>query len=317
MKTIHHALTIATVGFLAGCGVSPSDGAASSENPSIGTSQQSLTTVVDCQKAAGTCVQTAKSLTDIVTCTQKFQACTVQAAQDATSSVTLLKDCRTKSADCLKGALTMSDISACRSVFDSCTADLATTADGALQDAIGAAKDTIDKATSIALDVLSGATSTANTALDAVTACQASADKCITGATSLTTLSGCQDTFETCLGGAVKTVEEAAKLLPLPTPAEIAADFTACQTKATACFAVAFTPTSISACQGTLQTCVKNAVTVTDSTVADLNKLLPPGITVPTPSSALTCTSDAATCLLKPFANPLECATTAVTCITK
>jgi len=315
MKFIQHAFMVGTVGLLAGCGTTGSD----KQEPTAlvtGSTEQSIT-VVDCQRQAGSCAKSAKSFLDLAACTAKFQSCTVQAATDLLGQGNLLKNCRTKADACLEGALTVTDISACRSVYEACASDVTETAGGVLTDAVGIAKDTIDKATDLALGVINAATGATGGALEALSSCEAKANTCLTGVVKVSDVSSCQDVFETCVGGAVSLVDKVAASLPIPSPSEVAADFAACQTQTQACLKGAITETDISACKGTLQTCVKGATTVADSAVDDLNKLLPPIIQVPTPSGTVDCAAAATKCLLTLGANPVTCATQATQCLTK
>jgi len=308
-------MMIATLGTKAGCSASPSEGSDTASEPAVTATTAQSVTVIDCQRQAGSCVKAAKSFTDLGACTANFQSCVAQAALDATGQSTLLKDCRAKSDACLKGALTVSDLSACRSVFEACTVDVASTADGALQTAIDAAKDAITKATQVAQGVIEGASTVAGDALGAVAACETKANACLKGVVKTEDVSACQDVFETCVGNAVSLVDEVVGALPIPSPTEVAKDFQGCQTQSTACLKGAITLTDISACKTTLQTCVKNATTVADTAVDDVNKLLPPFIQIPTPSATADCTAAATACLLKFGANPITCATQATQCL--
>ncbi len=314
IKNIQSVLMLAAVGTLAGCGVSPSQGSEAAPSLNVGTTAQAVT-LTDCQKQAATCVQAAKSFAAVGACTTTFTACSVQAAKDAVGQPNLLANCTSKANSCLDGAVTLSDITACRTVYDACASDIVSTAGDALTNAVSTAKSAIDKATQVALTTLQDASGVASSALDAVGACESTADSCIKGALSVTNVSSCQDIFETCLGGAVTVADKAVGDLPVPTPSQVATDFTACQKQATSCLDGAVSITDISACKGTLQTCVNGATTVVDQTVADINSLLPPIIQLPTATGALTCSQTAAQCLLTPGANPVTCATQATTCL--
>jgi ribosomal protein S20 len=262
----------------------------------------------------GTCVKGAKSFLDLGGCTAKFQACTTQAAADLAGQSNLLKNCRASANACLQGALTVSDIKACRTVFESCANDVQSTATDAVKEAIGAAKDAVDKATDVAVGVIQGASTVATGALDALSTCTKQADSCLAAVVSLNGISVCQASFEKCAGSAVALVDEVVKPLPIPTPTEIANTLAPCQSTAQACLKGAVTATDISACKGALQTCVKNVTSVADSTVDDVNKLLPPAIQLPTPTETVDCSTAATECLLK-LGNPLDCAAQAAKCL--
>ena len=198
IKAIQHVLMVTTMGVLTGCGVDAAPSTQSAPVLDTATATQAVT-LLDCQKQAATCVQTAKSFTAIGACTANFQSCTTQAATDAVGQSDLLASCRAKSNTCLKGALTLSDITACRTVLESCTADVTTTATSAVKDAVDAAKGAIDKATQVALDAISGLDGITGSALDAVTGCGTKADSCLTGVITVSDVSSCQDVFETCV----------------------------------------------------------------------------------------------------------------------
>src|SRR5262249_54493595 len=116
---------------------------------------------------------------------------------------------------------------------------------------------------------------------------------------------------------AVSLADEVVGDLPIPKPSDIAKDFQECQDQSTQCLKGAITLTDISACKTTLQACVKGATKVADTTVDDVNKLLPRFIQIPTPTQATDCTAAATQCLLQFGANPIACAQQATQCLTK
>jgi hypothetical protein len=312
MKTISQILMLAAVGTLTGCGANPSDGTEASAQTTSSTKE--AVTVIDCQRQVGTCVKAAKKFTDLAACTTGFASCTAQAAADAVDQPNLLANCRSKADSCLKGAVTLTDISSCRSVYEACASDVTSTAGDALKDAVGAAQSIITAATNAAAGVIGDATGATGAALDALSACTAKANQCLDGALSVSDVTPCQDVFETCVSNAVTLVNKVTSELPVPTPAQIASDLSACQASSVSCLDGALSVSDISSCKTTLQTCVSGATTVVDTAVGDVNKLLPPGVSIPAPSKALNCTTAATNCLLQ-LGNPLDCANKAAQCL--
>ncbi|HVU05873.1 MAG TPA: hypothetical protein VHE30_29190 [Polyangiaceae bacterium] len=314
MKAMHSILGVLATLALAGC--SANTGGSSPEQTEVGTSSDQAITVFDCQKQVGDCVKAAKSFTDLATCTTKFQACTTQAAADLIGQGNLLKNCRDKANACLTGALTVTDIKACRGVYETCAADVTSTASDAVKGAVDAAQDAIDKAVDVATGVISGATDATSGALDALATCTTQADACLGKVVKTADVTACQTNFEKCAGAAVSLVDKVVAPLPIPTPSVIASTLSSCQDKATTCLATAVTSADISACKGTLTTCVKGVTSLADTTVNDVNALLPPVIQLPTPTKTVDCSTAAADCLLN-LGNPLECANQAAACLTK
>jgi hypothetical protein len=314
MNALKQMFGVVVVLSLGGCAADAGSSTVPERSETVSATSEQALTIVDCQNQVASCVKSAKSFLDLGGCTASFQACTTQAAADLAGQSNLLKSCRTSANACLQGALTLSDIKACRSVFDACAADVQSTATDAVAEAIKAAKDAIDKATNIAVGVIQDASGVATGALDALATCTKQADSCLAAVVSLNGISTCQASFEKCAGAAVALVDKVVAPLPVPTPTEIANALAPCQTKAQACLKGAVTATDISACQGALQTCVKNVTSVADSTVDDVNKLLPPAIQLPTPTQTVDCSTAATQCLLN-LGNPIDCANQAAKCL--
>jgi len=311
MKIIREALVLAaTAAALFGCSSADTAGQSDSKDDTSATTSE--VKLLDCQKEVATCTLGAKSFKALGSCTVQFQSCTSQAALDLVGAGSILKDCRSKSDACLKGAVTLTDITACRGIFETCTADIGSTAKDVLGEAVGAATSAVEEAANVAIDTIQGATGAVGPALDAVASCQKSATTCLKSALTTGDVSSCQDIFEECAGKAVKIVDGVVAPLPGPTPGEITDGFQLCQAKATSCLKGAITSASIKQCKNTLSTCVGDASGLLNQTVNDLNSLLPIPL-LPSPAKPLTCTAEAADCLLQ-LKSPAQCAEQALTC---
>jgi hypothetical protein len=313
MDTVKYLVGTVAVLTLGGCAVDSGGSTQSAEGLAATQSEQALT-AADCQGQVASCVKAAKSFVDLGGCTTKFQSCTAQAALDLASQSNLLKNCRAQSDSCLTAALTPADIKACRTRYQTCASDVQSTATDGLAAAVAGAKEAFEKAAQTAAGVIHGATSAAGDALGALSACTTAANQCLSDAVVLKDITVCQTSFQTCAGSAVALVDEIVAPLPVPTPTEIASTLGPCQDRAKVCLAHAITLTDIGACKGTLQTCVKGVTTLGDSTVDQVNKLLPPIIQLPTPGNAVDCTAATTDCLLK-LGNPLDCAAGTAKCL--
>lgn len=312
MKATYTLFISATLATLMGCSADPGT-SDPTDSVEVGTSQDPIT-LVDCQKQVAACTQAAKSFSDLGHCTAQFEGCTAQAATDLIGQGTLLSDCRASANKCLDGALTSLDITKCRSLFDSCAKDVATTATTALGDVIGTAQSAVAKTTQAAIDIINGAGAATTGALDAVNACVKESNQCFGGATLPINVTGCQTAAESCINHALDLVNTVTDPLPGPNPGQIADGLMQCQSAVTACLDKAISSVDVAACNGALNLCVKNTTGFVDSTVSDLNTLLPPFFQLPTLTKPIDCASQAAQCLLA-MKSPLDCANQAATCL--
>jgi len=314
MNRTHQLFNTSALATLMGCSADPGAGDPS-DSVEVGSTHEAVT-LVDCQKQVATCVQTAKSLSDLGHCTAQFQACSTQAAADLTGHTKLLSDCRASANQCLDGALTSLDISKCRDVFDSCAKDVTTTANGALGDAISTAKTAVGKVTQTAITTINAAGGAVTGALDAVNSCVKDSNACFSGASILADVTQCEKAAQACVNQAVTLVDNVTDPLPGPNPGQLATTLTQCQDQVTSCLGKAVTSVDIAACKGALTLCVNGATGIVDQTVTDLTGLIAPILPIPAPKKPIDCSSAAAQCLLS-MSSPLDCATQAAQCLTK
>ncbi|HEX4337657.1 MAG TPA: hypothetical protein VH062_17205 [Polyangiaceae bacterium] len=315
MKSLNTLMTLAALFTLGACSTEPV-GSSSPTAGATGTSQEDLM-IQDCQKQLVSCTKAAHSLTEFGKCTADLTSCTTQSALDVVGQGNLLTNCRTKANTCLKGAVSVSDISSCREIFGACTSDLGDAADGVLGTAIKTATDAIGKAGDLATSTINTATGDVGKALDAVGACETSANSCLKGVVKAGDVTSCEKVFDTCTSNAISLVDTIVAPLPIPTPSQVIGSLSSCQDQSTACLKGALTITDVSACRNVLQTCVKDAASVVDSTITGVTSILPlPLPKLPGVGQTVDCTSGLAECLLK-LGNPVDCATQATACETK
>jgi hypothetical protein len=314
MKSTHTLMTLAALFTLGACSAEPA-GSVATEPSATGLTQEELS-IIDCQRQVATCTRAARSFQDFGKCTVDLQSCTSQAALDLVGQGNLLSNCRSKADACLKGAVTMSDITACRDIYSACSSDVTTTAGDALSGALKTAGDAISKVGDIATDLIGKAGGDVSKALGALDVCENKASACLKAAVKATDVTPCQEVFDTCADQAISIVSTVVDPLPGPTPGQLVNGLSQCQTQSTACLKGALTVSDVSSCRSVLDTCVKNASSLIDSTITDVTSILPLPVKVPGVGQTVDCTTSLTDCLLK-LGNPIDCAAQAQACVTK